>query len=98
MIETKAESPNYLVNPYHSLGPLPFDTDEYVIRLIVSLVYFFLRPLPFGSIRSVTCQASTSEVSFDGRKPLSAPSSSPGWIFPRHDSIHHSFSRALDRR
>lgn len=34
MIETKPESQDYLTNPYNSLGPLPFDTHEYVISAI----------------------------------------------------------------
>ena len=34
MIETKPESQDYLTNPYNSLGPLRFDTHEYVISAI----------------------------------------------------------------
>jgi hypothetical protein len=34
MTETKAESQNYLANPYSSLGPLSFDSHQYVLSVL----------------------------------------------------------------
>src|SRR5258708_38307629 len=34
MTETKAESQNYLAHPYNSLGPLSFDSDQYVLSVL----------------------------------------------------------------
>jgi hypothetical protein len=67
MIETKAESQNYLANPYSSLGPLPFHTDEYVLSVLPFRDVFFSPVyachLSNGHERGV--------IRFDGQKPLS---------------------------
>ena len=69
MIETKAKSQNYLANPYNSLGPLPFDTDEYVLSVLRFRDLFFSVSISFRlHACPVTCQTATSEVSFDGQK------------------------------
>jgi hypothetical protein len=97
MIETKAESQTYLANPYNSLGSLPYHTDEYVISAfnfpssISSFSFRFVCP--------VTCQMTTSKVSFNGQKPLSLVLSGLDWIVRPLATIHHfSLSHASDRR
>jgi hypothetical protein len=76
MTETKAESQNYLANPYSSLGPLPFDTDEYVLSVLRFRHLFSSLSISFGFM-PVTCQTATSEVSFDGQR---SPLRLCGWI------------------
>ena len=70
MIETKAESQNYLANPYSSLGPLPFHTDEYVLS-VLPFRDVFPPPPPVHA-----CHLSNGHergvIRFDGQKPLSA--------------------------
>jgi hypothetical protein len=79
MTETKAESQNYLANPYSSLAPLSFDSHQYVLSVLRFKPFF--PPFPslflFGFML-VTCQTATSEVSFD--RSHSPPLPSPGWI------------------
>jgi hypothetical protein len=58
MIQTKAESQDYLANPYNSLGPLHFDSNVYVIIAInfPSSIFF-----PYFSFRlPVSCHLSNA--------------------------------------
>jgi hypothetical protein len=93
MIETKAESQNYLANPYSSLGPLPFHTDEYVLSVLP------LRDAFSSPFMPVTCQTATSEVSFGSTgRSHSPPLSSQCWIVLPIRFINSPFPHALDRR
>jgi hypothetical protein len=88
MTETKAESQNYLANPYSTLAPLSFNSHQYVLSL---LPFFNSFPSPFlFGFMLVTCQTATSEVSFDRSYSPPLPS--------RYDSsILSPFPHALDR-
>jgi hypothetical protein len=103
MIETKAHSQTYLANPYNSLGPLPFDTDKYVISAFNFPSSIFSSCLVFFSLR-VSCHLSNdheqsviqwAEATLRPRPRLSGLD----WIVRPLATIHQfSLSRALDRR
>ena len=79
MTETKAESQNYLANPYSTLAPLSLGSHQYVLSVLRFKPVFFFLPSPILlGFMLVTCQTATSEVSFD--RSHSPPLPSPGWI------------------
>jgi hypothetical protein len=96
MIETKAESQNYLANPYSSLGPLSFNSHRYVLSLL--RLFFLLRPHHFLSALYPCHLSNGHERGVIRQKPLSA--------FDLHgldrppDTIHQfplPFPHAFDR-
>ena len=77
MTETKAESQNYLVNPYSSLGPLPFD--EYVLSVLRFRHLFSSLSISF---RLHACHLSNGHERGVIRRTevISPPLSCRGWI------------------
>jgi hypothetical protein len=83
MIETKAESQDYLADPYsndNSLGPLLF---EYVIQYYLSVFFPCHAIAGFFSasyVLSVTCQTATRAVPFSIDRSHPPPRPLPAWI------------------
>lgn len=90
MTETKAESQKYLANPYSSLGPLPFDTDEYVLSVLRFRHFFSSLAISF---RLRACHLSNGhERGVNRRTEVSSP---PLWLDRPPDTIQLSLSPCI---